>query len=127
MIPIEFIIFILLAHLIGDFFLQSQYMSENKSKNVGVLLGHVSIYTLTLFIVIVFYILFYQAYYLIFAIYLYVLLNGALHFIIDFITSKITKKLYKQNKIRWFFVTIGCDQTLHFICLFYTYILLFLN
>ena len=127
MIPIQFIIFMLLAHLIGDFFLQSQYMSENKSKNVGVLFVHVLFYTITIFTVTFLYIIISKEYQMIFMLTTYYILNGILHFIIDFITSKITSRLYKQNKLHWFFVTIGCDQTLHFICLFGTYILLFLN
>ena len=127
MIPIQFIIFMLLAHLIGDFFLQSQYMSENKSKDVGVLFVHVLFYTITIFAVTFLYIIISKEYQMIFMLPTYYILNGVLHFIIDFITSKITSRLYKQNKIYWFFVTIGCDQTLHFICLFGTYILLFLN
>lgn len=121
MISINFIIGILLIHLIGDFFLQSRYIAENKSENIGVLIAHITIYTLSLYVGLFIYILIFKDYNMITTLMLYASINGILHFIVDFITSKINSKLYKQGKIYWFFVTIGCDQTIHFIILFWTY------
>lgn len=108
MIDLKTIIIILVIHFIADFLLQSSWMAQNKSKNNIALLTHVGVYMIP-FLFIGFW---------------YALLNAALHFIIDYNTSRLTSKLWAKGEVHWFFVVIGLDQTLHFICLFSTYILL---
>ena len=109
MIDLKTIIIILIIHFIADFVLQSSWMAQNKSKSNIALLTHVLVYMVP-FLLIGFW---------------YALLNAFLHFIIDYNTSRLTSKLWAEGKVHWFFVVIGLDQTLHFICLFSTYILLF--
>ena len=108
MIEYNIILLILILHFIGDFLFQSNYMATNKSKDSKALSFHIFAYMIPLGIIG----------------FWYAIINGILHFIIDYLTSRITSKLWKEQKIHWFFVTIGFDQTLHFICLFGTYLIL---
>ena len=91
---------------------------------MGVLLEHVTIYTITLLcccmLLIDFKIPFQNM--VNFAIF-----NGILHFCVDFITSKITSRLWGDNKIHEFFVTVGLDQLLHIISLLITINIFLLN
>lgn len=105
MVPITVIILLFWTHFIADFFLQSHYMSINKSKNSWVLLLHCAVYSLPfIWLGIPF-----------------ALLAGAFHFPVDFITSRITSKLYKNEKYHWFFVVIGADQAIHMTALVLTF------
>lgn len=126
---------LLLAHLIGDFFLQNDWMALNKSKRVDALYAHVMVYS---------------------ACFVpwgwrFVLTTFLLHFCVDAITSRITSSLWfidlkpafgvsaaakawfeEQNagfglqarvwpeKRHWFFVVIGIDQFIHAACLAWT-------
>jgi len=107
MIPYSLIVSILFLHWIADFILQSDYMAKNKSKNTAVLLLHVLVYS---------------SFFLWFG-WQFAVVNGCLHFLIDFCTSRWTGYLYRKGDIHNFFVVIGLDQTLHFVCLFGTLIL----
>ena len=91
------IIVLFWIHFVADFFLQSTYMSMNKSKSVKALAWHCLIYSLP---------------FLWFG-WKYAILAGLLHFPIDFITSRITSKLYAKEEYHWFFVIIGLDQAIH--------------
>ena len=136
------IILMLLAfHFVGDFLLQSHYMSVNKSKNNRVLIAPVLVYTTTMLFGIVFlaaaisdiHMLMYAA---VFAGWLFIS-----HFITDYYTSRWTSSLWrksqeaakgmvvfnedeademyrmaeleKNNHIHNFFCVIGFDQLLH--------------
>ena len=109
MIELNTIIMILCLHFVSDFILQSNWMAQNKSKSNLALFTHVLVYSLP-FMLIGFW---------------YAIINASLHFIIDYFTSRATSKLWKEEKVHWFFVVIGLDQTLHFICLFSTYVIIF--
>lgn len=109
MIDLKTIIIILIIHFISDFVLQNSWMAQNKSKNNIALLSHVIVYMFPFLIIGVW----------------YAVLNAVLHCIIDYNTSRLTSKLWSKGEVHWFFVVIGLDQTLHFICLFSTYILFF--
>lgn len=109
MIELSTIILILCLHFVADFILQSSWMAQNKSKSNFALFTHVSTYSLP-FMLIGF---------------KYAIINASLHFVIDYFTSRATSKLWAKGEVHWFFVVIGLDQTLHFICLFSTYAFLF--
>jgi len=95
------ILMIICLHFIGDFLLQSEWMSLNKSKRVDVLIIHCLVYSIPF--------IFYG--------WKFAVVAGATHFPVDFISSRITSYLYKKKEIHWFFVVIGLDQTIHYIIL----------
>jgi len=85
------------VHFVSDFVLQTDYVAKNKSKSNLVLLQHVVIYSIP---------------FLYFG-WMFALINLVLHFLVDFVTSRITAKLWANNKVHYFFITIGFDQALH--------------
>src|SRR5262249_17843631 len=115
------LICLLAVHWLGDFVLQSHWMSVNKSKRLDALAIHVATYTPTL--------LFRSA--LLFGVHgigplaLFVGVNGTLHFATDFVTSQITSRLWHQQREHLFFVALGFDQLLHQVTLIATVWLIF--
>lgn len=127
MITFSLPIGLILLHFIGDFILQSNWMALGKSKSIPPLTFHVLVYSLV-------FLPFYGFHFWIVTFYL--------HWIVDFITSRITSKLWfidlfptsckpedadpnwstyyahiRENKRHWFFVMIGFDQLIHYVCL----------
>jgi hypothetical protein len=111
-IDIVVVVTILWAHFVGDFILQSDYHAVNKSKSNLALFEHVLWYSLPLTF----------AGFLIPVSLAWLVVNMVLHGAIDYVTSRISSRLWKQDKRHWFFVTIGADQSLHFTCLFVSYL-----
>lgn len=93
---------ILALHLVGDFILQSHWMASNKSSDNRALAMHCVVYGLV-------FILPFGA--------LFAGTNAALHFGVDFVTSRITANLWREQRWHWFFVVIGVDQFVHYVCL----------
>jgi hypothetical protein len=112
---------LLAVHWLGDFVLQSHWMSMNKSKRLDALAIHVATYTATLLI----------ASGLLFGVdeirplALFVGINGGLHFVTDFVTSRITSRLWHQQREHLFFVALGFDQLIHQVTLVATVWLIF--
>ncbi|MCZ4243691.1 DUF3307 domain-containing protein [Pedobacter punctiformis] len=101
-----FLIKIILAHLIGDFFLQpNAWVKEKESKKLksGKLYLHIGIHTVLIFIV------FWS-----FDVWKLALSIGALHFIIDALKLLIQSK--KNARIMFF-----ADQVVHFISIFFVW------
>ena len=100
---------LLAVHWLGDFVLQSHWMSVNKSKRLDALAIHVAAYTTTLLVGSA----------LLFGVHeigslaLFVGVNGTLHFATDFVTSRITSRLWHQQREHLFFVVVGFDQLIH--------------
>lgn len=92
---------LLVAHFIGDFVLQSHWMSVNKSSNWKALAAHVAVYGACL-----------TPFGLLFA-----LANAAIHGAVDAVTSRITKRLWLAQRWHYFFLVIGADQLTHYLCL----------
>lgn len=111
---INLFLWLLFAHFVGDFVLQSHRMSTLKSKDWGVLFEHVAIYTGTIFTA-----LFFVTINAIdpVAVVAYCVTNGALHFCTDAITSRMTAALWKAERVHDFFVVVGADQFVHALCL----------
>ena len=109
------IIYVLLvAHFLGDFVCQTDWMALNKSKSWLALAYHVGVYGIVLALFVI-------------AIIdtapmptLFVAVNQAVHFVQDAITSRINARLWQTNQRHWFFVGIGADQLLHYVTLFVT-------
>jgi len=114
------IILILATHFIADFMCQTDEQAKNKSKSNFALSLHVSIYTCGLYLLAVVLIFTYfreDGGYLM----AWVFTNGALHWITDYYTSRLNKHLWETGNVHNFFVGVGFDQLIHYICLFATY------
>ena len=110
-------LWVVFAHFIGDWVLQSNRLAIGKSKSNWVLLQHVAIVTACL-----------GPFGIGFA-----LVNGVAHFATDWVTSRMTSKLWfvdvkpfemypgtftvklDEKKRHNFFVVIGLDQLLHYL------------
>jgi hypothetical protein len=119
---------VIICHFIFDWVLQNDWMALNKSKNNLVLLSHSLVATI--------YCLWWGP--------TFWLSNLLFHFVTDYFTSRGTSKLWfmrpvpsidgegwtaywvikEPNTRHWFFVLIGFDQLIHYICLAVTYKLL---
>lgn len=110
MVDIEIIFYILLAHFIGDFVLQTRWMARGKSSLAKPLLAHVMAYTATLGLV---------------SLAMtspekslsWAITNGMLHGCVDFFTSRISKRCWAAKREYLTFLTIGADQTIHLVSL----------
>lgn len=123
---ISLIILILITHFIADFMFQTHEQAINKSKSIWFLTQHVGSYTFGLLVfsvmITVMHIQPMHRYML-----AWVALNAGLHWITDFFTSKLNARLWKDQQWHWFFVGIGIDQLIHYICLFGLYEYLIIN
>lgn len=127
---------LLFAHLVGDFFLQTDWMALNKSKKWEALTLHALVYTLTILTVVAYETAFWWRLLLIYGVVTFVT-----HYITDWVTSRLTSKLWFFKPVgihynaggnryecwipsggnrHWFFVMIGVDQFIHFVTLTYT-------
>mgnify|MGYP001575058726 CR=1 FL=1 len=105
--PLWAFVALLAVHWLGDFVLQSHWMSINKSKRMDALAEHVVVYTITILIGST---LLFGATMSVVA---FIVVNGVAHFATDFVTSRITSTLWKRERIHDFFVVIGVDQFIH--------------
>ena len=129
---------LILIHLVGDFFLQTDWMALGKSKSWKPLLAHTAIYSLCF------------AYFGL----AFTLVTFFTHTLTDAVTSRVTSRLwfvktdpvvfkwadmkhyenewtdlyhvtFENTKRHWFFVCIGVDQVIHYVTLALTYNWLF--
>jgi len=128
---------ILFAHWVSDFVLQSHWMATNKSRDWLALTAHAVTYTVSMLLIMFVFItatmyfntepgtlgsilfVFFPvtvAYFVA----VWAVINGVLHFITDAVTSRITSKLWQKGDMHNFFVVVGFDQLLHYVCLFAT-------
>jgi protein-S-isoprenylcysteine O-methyltransferase Ste14 len=117
MIDVHIVYAILIGHLIGDFFLQTDAMAKNKSSSSLALSQHVLVYTATVGTVMLAFLAFARITVSFEAFMLWVVLNGCLHWVTDYFTSRINKKLWAAGDVHNFFVGVGCDQLIHYVCL----------
>lgn len=116
----------LFIHWIADFIFQSDEDAKNKSKSMKHLLSHTFTYSLTWFCALVLLklslIITNNDYYWIesYCLYLFVLVTFTIHTITDYLTSRLNSKLWAEGKVHNFFVSIGFDQILHYIQLYFT-------
>ena len=130
---------LIIAHFVGDFLLQSDWMALNKSKRWDALALHVVAYILALYAVLASSALLgaWSNPHASFDDHWFYVVNAALHFITDAITGRITSRLWFLPQVgqgmrpewiqvevkstrHWFFVVIGADQVLHYAALFLT-------
>ena len=118
MIPFYIICCALVIHWLADFKYQNHWMASNKSTSNKALGGHVLVYTL--FMVWLGLIMFNDSLLAI----LFALINGAIHFCVDYCTSRLTSFRWKQQRWHDFFEVVGVDQSIHYLTIFGTYLLL---
>lgn len=120
---------LILAHFLGDFVFQSNWMASNKSKDNAALMQHVAAYTtaLSLTTVVPFHAIGHPHGVTVADFTVFIAVNAALHFITDYITSRITSRLFMAQfdegfsvtvmkpgfNLHNFFVVIGTDQAIH--------------
>lgn len=124
-----FILSVLFIHWFADFVCQTDWQAKNKSSNNKALLLHVTTYSLVWLLIS--FVIFYMTYKtdIIISIILSIIFTSitfVCHFITDYITSRLNSKLWSNGKVHNFFVSIGFDQVLHYIQLFFTFYLLFI-
>lgn len=129
----DVIIILLIAHWLGDFVMQKEEWARGKHNSFTDLISHTLHYALTMYVILLVFHLFKYGNEIQFISLLYFwFITLVTHTIVDFFTSKITHKYsskmewYFSKKTLGFFPTIGLDQTIHYIILFYTYQILFL-
>jgi hypothetical protein len=113
------IVFVLAAHYVGDFTLQTRWMARNKSEDFLALGSHAATYTATLVVLLGG-----------FATYFglmtgwevvgYGLLNGAVHMAVDALTSRVSSHAHRVDDDPMFWNVIGFDQFIHATTLIYS-------
>lgn len=105
---------ILFFHYVGDFYHQSRWVADNKSKSWCALSLHVAIYMFTMFFgFMLAYEFPFKQKELFNSISAFCLINAGLHFVQDAITSRLTSYYYSKQDWKSFFNTIGIDQFMH--------------
>lgn len=110
---------VVIAHFIGDFVLQSNNMATRKSKEFVYLLSHVSIYSMTMLMIVGPILVYYfnvDSRNL--SLFFYVTFFA--HLVTDFFTSKVNSMLWEEQKYSRFFISLGLDQCFHYIGLILT-------
>ncbi len=126
MISLDTIFFILVVHLIADYFFQDPGWAENKSHDIGELLKHTTVYSLFWFPAILLWTSNIKV------AMIFTIATFLLHTITDFVSSKIVSKKFKRKEYgtpipnTGAFTIIGIDQYFHYLQLFITYKILLL-
>ncbi len=107
------ICWILFAHWVGDFVLQTDEMARGKSKSNYWLTQHVAVYTSTLASAILLTSFLFTPWLAL----AWVFLNGAIHWAVDYVTSRRNARLWKEGRVHDFFTSVGFDQFIHFVTL----------
>jgi len=115
------IIFLILIHVFGDFFLQGYKLSRLKFIKLPYLVEHVGIYTIVFIVLspILLGLTFMQGL-------IYSLVNGALHLIVDYITGKYKIKVLGKDEFKYI-SAIGIDYTVHLLIIITTYLYIYPN
>ena len=112
------ILLILGAHWLADFSAQTHWQATNKSKNNLALASHVLTYMLVLGGC-------FSLFYDFNSVARFVMYNGLIHFFTDFVTSRLNTYLWNKKDAHTFFVSVGADQILHYVVLFYSFTVFF--
>lgn len=116
---------ILIVHYIADFWLQTDKQAKGKSKNWRDLVSHTFTYSMLWYIIGAFLQAFNSgAFFPHWSVTIFVLITFIAHTITDYFTSRLNSYLWKKQLTHWFFISVGGDQILHYLQLFFTYQLL---
>lgn len=114
----QLFIFMLLIHWLADFALQTHKQATLKSSDNKYLTYHVGTYSLVWLLANTTIMSFSDS--LAFA-----SITAVAHFITDYFTSRINKSLFDKKDFHNGFVSIGFDQILHYLQLYFTYKLIY--
>lgn len=107
------IIWIMFAHYVADFLVQTEWMAKGKSKRWAPLIAHIATYTLTIMLMGGLPIVLLGGLSIAHWWILYCIINGLGHMVTDYFTSRASGKAYREGKIRKFWAIIGFDQFIH--------------
>lgn len=111
------VLFILFTHWFADFFCQTDWQARNKSNSNEALTQHILVYTSVWIIPSLILLPYVWAP-------AFLVITFLAHWLTDYCTSRLNTKLWKAGQVHWFFVSVGFDQILHYVQLFWTYKLL---
>jgi hypothetical protein len=106
-----YLIIIFCIHFLADFCMQTEWMALGKSKEMAPLLAHIGTYTL---ILLLFSSLFMTGPMAI----IWSISNGICHMWVDYFSSRAMRRARESGQERKFFMILGLDQMLHYVCLF---------
>lgn len=110
-------IYIILIHYLADFGLQTHEQATKKGEGNDPwnkwLFFHVGVYTFVWFIAVL---PFFK-----WEAFRFAIITFTLHYIVDWLTSRIGKPFWKNQDFHNGFVTVGFDQVLHYLSLWYTF------
>ena len=109
-------VIILITHWIADFVLQSDEIAKSKSSSFKSLTEHGYEYMACWLLPSLY--IFYEVHFA--KILAFLAITFLSHVFVDYFTSKLNTRLYKNNERHWFFVSIGFDQVLHYLQLWFT-------
>jgi hypothetical protein len=125
MFNIDPIYLIFLLHFVGDFIGQNEWMASNKSKNtvegISALTYHVFLYFAWLCWMGCLWRGVAFSPNGLYGVLVWAGTNGVCHWVVDFVSSRISSNFWKQKKVRPFFITIGADQTIHLMFLYWSW------
>lgn len=110
----NYLIFLFVAHFVGDYLLQSDEIAKKKSKCFKSLFIHISFIFISFFVINLIYLKIFGGYNSYLDFIKIPLLNSVIHLVIDFFTSKWASKLYSKN-VHYYYVILGFDQLLHYL------------
>ncbi len=118
------VFYLLLAHYVSDFIMQTDYMARGKSKTFKPLALHIGVYTLTLLVMTYF---LFNSFFIALG---FAVTNGLIHMLVDYFTSRESSKLFSAGKagsetIPNFggFSVIGFDQFVHTFILIMSFVI----
>jgi len=124
-ISLSVVYMILVAHYVGDFIAQTNWMAQNKSSDNQALLVHVGVYSSVVTILMMIFLILSSNFILpLNAILSWAAINAIMHFATDYLTSRMSSRAYRNNDLRKFWIIIGADQVMHTITLLATWVLL---
>ena len=112
---------LLVAHWLGDFVLQSDWMAQRKSREWSALAIHVAVYALTLLGWMLLMGLLGASLLAPADCVLFVAANYVCHFLTDAVTARVNSNLWTSGRRHAFFVSVGFDQLLRVATMVYLF------
>lgn len=112
-LTVGLVIWVMFAHYVADFIVQTAWMAEGKSKTWTPLVAHIVAYTFTITMMGAIPLVLILGFSALPWWILYCVINGLAHMATDYYTSRASGKAYKAGNLRRFWAIIGLDQFIH--------------